>query len=118
MPPAPRHSNHAAWGVSVCKKVLYVSGEESAQQIKMRADRIGIKNQNCLILTETNTSDIIKHIEETKPDIVIIDSIQTLESSAVDSTAGSISQIRETAAEMNKVAKSLHIPTFLIGPHT
>lgn len=97
------------------KKVLYVSGEESAQQIKMRADRIGIKNQNCLILTETNTSDIIKHIEETKPDIVIIDSIQTLESSAVDSTAGSISQIRETAAEMNKVAKSLHIPTFLIG---
>lgn len=97
------------------KKVLYVSGEESAQQIKMRADRIGIKNQNCLILTETNTSDIIKHIEETKPDIVIIDSIQTLESSAVDSTAGSISQIRETAAEMNKIAKSLHIPTFLIG---
>lgn len=97
------------------KKVLYVSGEESAQQIKMRADRIGITNNECLILTETNTSDIIKHIEETKPDIVIIDSIQTLESSAVDSTAGSISQIRETAAEMNKVAKSLHIPTFLIG---
>lgn len=97
------------------KKVLYVSGEESAQQIKMRADRIGIKNNECLILTETNTSDIIKHIEETKPDIVIIDSIQTLESAAVDSTAGSISQIRETAAEMNKVAKSLHIPTFLIG---
>lgn len=97
------------------KKVLYVSGEESAQQIKMRADRIGITNNECLILTESNTSDIIKHIEETKPDIVIIDSIQTLESSAVDSTAGSISQIRETAAEMNKVAKSLHIPTFLIG---
>ena len=97
------------------KNILYVSGEESAQQIKMRAERIGINNENCLILTETNTSDIIKHIEETKPDIVIIDSIQTLESAAVDSTAGSISQIRETAAEMNKVAKSLHIPTFLIG---
>lgn len=97
------------------KKVLYVSGEESAQQIKMRAERIGIRNENCLILTETNTSDIIKHIEDSKPDIVIIDSIQTLESAAVDSTAGSISQIRETAAEMNKVAKSLHIPTFLIG---
>lgn len=97
------------------KKVLYVSGEESAQQIKMRAERIGIRNENCFILTETNTADIINHIENTKPDIVIIDSIQTLESVSVDSTAGSISQIRETAAEMNKVAKSLHIPTFLIG---
>ena len=97
------------------KKVLYVSGEESAQQIKMRAERIGVRNESCLILTETNTADITKHIEEIKPDIVIIDSIQTLESAAVDSTAGSISQIRETAAEMNKVAKSLHIPTFLIG---
>lgn len=97
------------------KKVLYVSGEESAQQIKMRAERIGVRNENCLILTETNISDITKHIEEQKPDVVIIDSIQTLESAAVDSTAGSISQIRETAAEMNKVAKSLHIPTFLIG---
>ncbi len=97
------------------KKVLYVSGEESAQQIKMRAERIGIANENCLILTETNTTEIIKHFEDVKPDIAIIDSIQTLESSAVDSTAGSISQIRETAAEMNKVAKSLHVPTFLIG---
>ena len=97
------------------KKILYVSGEESAQQIKMRAERIGVRNESCLILTETNTTDITKHIEETKPDIVVIDSIQTLESAAVDSTAGSISQIRETAAEMNKVAKSLHIPTFLIG---
>lgn len=97
------------------KKVLYVSGEESAQQIKMRAERIGIANENCLILTETNTTEIIRHFEDVKPDIAIIDSIQTLESSAVDSTAGSISQIRETAAEMNKVAKSLHVPTFLIG---
>lgn len=97
------------------KKVLYVSGEESAQQIKMRAERIGIANENCLILTETDTTEIIRHFEDVKPDIAIIDSIQTLESSAVDSTAGSISQIRETAAEMNKVAKSLHVPTFLIG---
>ena len=97
------------------RKVLYVSGEESAQQIKMRAERIGVHNENCLILTETNTSEIARHIEECRPDIVIIDSIQTLESAAVDSTAGSISQIRESAAEMNKVAKSLHIPTFLIG---
>ena len=97
------------------KKILYVSGEESAQQIKMRADRIGINNENCLVLTETNTTNIIKYFEEVNPDIAIIDSIQTLESQAIDSTAGSISQIRETAAEMNKVAKSLHVPTFLIG---
>ena len=97
------------------KKVLYVSGEESAQQIKMRAERIGIRNENCFILTETNTSDIIKHFESVKPDIVIIDSIQTLESPAIEATAGSISQIRETAAEMNKIAKAHHVPTFLIG---
>lgn len=97
------------------KKVLYVSGEESAQQIKMRAERIGIRNENCFILTETNTSDIIKHFKSTKPDIVIIDSIQTLESPAIEATAGSISQIRETAAEMNKIAKAHHVPTFLIG---
>ena len=97
------------------KKVLYVSGEESAQQIKMRAERIGIRNENCFILTETNTSDIIKHFESTKPDIVIIDSIQTLESPAIEATAGSISQIRETAAEMNKIAKAHHVPTLLIG---
>ncbi len=97
------------------KKILYVSGEESAQQIKMRAERIGIKNENCLILTETNTSEIVKHFEDSKPDIVIIDSIQTLESTSVEATAGSISQIRETAAEMNKMAKTYHVPTFLIG---
>ena len=97
------------------KKILYVSGEESAQQIKMRAERIGVNNENCLVLTETNTSNIVKHFEKENPDIAIIDSIQTLESPAVDSTAGSISQIRETAAEMNKIAKSLHVPTFLIG---
>ncbi len=97
------------------KKILYVSGEESAQQIKMRAERIGIRNENCYILTEINTSDIIKHFEQTKPDIAIIDSIQTLESPSIEATAGSISQIRETAAEMNKVAKAHHVPIFLIG---
>ena len=61
------------------KKVLYVSGEESAQQIKMRAERIGIANENCLILTETNTTEIIRHFEDVKPDIAIIDSMQTRE---------------------------------------
>lgn len=97
------------------KKVLYVSGEESQQQIKMRADRIGIKNDNCLILTETDTQDILKNVKESMPDIMIIDSIQTLESPSVEATAGSISQIRETAAELNKIAKALQIPVFLIG---
>ena len=97
------------------KKVLYISGEESQTQIKMRADRIGIRNENCLILTETDTKEIIKHFKEVQPDIVVVDSIQTLSSPYVDATAGSISQIRETAAEMNKIAKSYQVPVFLIG---
>ena len=97
------------------KKVLYVSGEESQKQIKMRADRIGIVNDNCLILNETDTQNILKHFKDVMPDIMIIDSIQTLESPSVEATAGSISQIRETAAEMNKIAKSFHVPVFLIG---
>lgn len=97
------------------KKVLYVSGEESRQQIKMRADRIGIKNDNCLILNETDTRNILKHFKDVMPEIMIIDSVQTLESPSVEATAGSISQIRETAAEMNKIAKTFHVPVFLIG---
>jgi len=97
------------------KKVLYISGEESQTQIKMRADRIGIKNENCLILTETDTKEILKHFKEVQPDIVIVDSIQTLTSPYVDATAGTISQIRESAAEMNKIAKSYQVPVFLIG---
>ena len=97
------------------KKVLYVSGEESQTQIKMRADRIGIRNEQCLILTETDTQEILKHFKEVQPDIVVVDSIQTLSSPYVDATAGSITQIRETAAEMNKIAKSYQVPVFLIG---
>lgn len=97
------------------KKVLYVSGEESRQQIKMRADRIGIENDNCLILNETDTQNILKHFKDVMPDIVIVDSVQTLESPSLEATAGSISQIRETAAEMNKIAKTFHVPVFLIG---
>ncbi len=97
------------------KKVLYISGEESQTQIKMRADRVGIKNENCLILTETDTKEILKHVKDVQPDIVIVDSIQTLSSPYVDATAGTISQIRESAAEMNKIAKSYQIPVFLIG---
>lgn len=97
------------------RKVLYISGEESQTQIKMRADRVGIKNENCLILTETDTKEILKHVKDVQPDIVIVDSIQTLSSPYVDTTAGTISQIRESAAEMNKIAKSYQIPVFLIG---
>ena len=97
------------------RKVLYISGEESQTQIKMRAERIGIHNTDCLILTETNTQEILKHFKNVQPDIVIIDSIQTLESPFVDATAGSLSQIRETAAEMNKIAKAYQVPVFLIG---
>lgn len=99
----------------VDKKVLYISGEESQTQIKMRADRIGINNENCFILTETNTQEILKHFKAVNPDIVVIDSIQTLESPYVDATAGSLTQIRETAAEMNKIAKAYQVPVFLIG---
>lgn len=97
------------------KKVLYISGEESQTQIKMRADRVGIQNENCLILTETDTKEILKHFKDVQPDLVIIDSIQTLSSPYVDATAGTISQIRETAAEMNKIAKTYQVPVFLIG---
>jgi len=97
------------------KKILYVSGEESQQQIKMRADRIGIKNENCMLLTETDTQEILKHFKDVMPDIMVIDSVQTLESPSVEATAGSISQIRETAAEMNKIAKTFQVPVFLIG---
>jgi DNA repair protein RadA/Sms len=96
-------------------KVLYVSGEESEQQLKMRAERIGVKNEDCFILTETASDEIFKHIENVKPELVIIDSIQTLYTSSVDSTAGSISQIKETAAEMQRFAKTSGVPVFLIG---
>lgn len=97
------------------KKVLYVSGEESCRQIKMRADRLGIDNKDCIILTETDTMEIIRHCKENKPCMVVVDSIQTLETASVDSVAGSISQIRESAALLNKMAKTSQIPVFLIG---
>lgn len=96
-------------------RVLYVSGEESEQQIKMRADRIGIKNEDCYILTETSTSNIFHQIRELEPQLLIIDSIQTLQSDTIDSTAGSISQIRECAGEFQRYAKESSVPVFLIG---
>ncbi len=95
--------------------VLYVSGEESAQQIRMRADRIGFIGEGCTLLTETSTSAILEHAERIQPDIVIIDSIQTLHSPMLDAVPGSVSQIRESAAEFLRFSKSRHIPVFLIG---
>ena len=96
-------------------KTLYVSGEESQKQIKMRAERITPNSDNCYILTETKTQNIFKQIEAIQPEIVIIDSIQTLHTEYIESTAGSISQIRETTAELIKFAKETNIPVILIG---
>jgi len=96
-------------------RVLYISGEESEQQIKMRADRIQIKNENCYLLTETNTSNIFSEIKKLQPQIVIVDSIQTLQTNLIESSAGSVSQIRECATEFQKFAKATNTPVFLIG---
>ena len=95
--------------------VLYVSGEESEEQIKMRADRIGPVHKNALILTETNTSKILQHAKTINPDLLVIDSIQTLASPHLDSAPGSISQVRECAAELQRFAKETNTPIFLIG---
>ena len=96
-------------------KTLYVSGEESQKQIKMRAERINPLSDNCYILTETKTQNIFKQIQAVQPEIVIIDSIQTLHTDYIESSAGSISQIRETTAELIKFAKETNIPVILIG---
>lgn len=96
-------------------KVLYVSGEESDQQIKMRAERIGIQNDDCFILTETNVQNIFKQAEQTQPDLLVIDSIQTLYSSHIESSPGSISQVRESTAQLLRFAKQSNVPVFLIG---
>lgn len=97
-------------------KVLYVSGEESEQQIKMRAERLAQSlNESCYIFTETNTQNIFLAIRELQPDMVIIDSIQTLHSELLDSTAGSIGQVRQCAGELMKFAKEANTPVFLVG---
>ena len=96
-------------------KTLYVSGEESAQQIKMRAERIHPGSENCYILTETKTQNIFSQIAELNPDIVVIDSIQTLHTDYIESSPGSISQIRETTTELIKFAKETNTPVILIG---
>ncbi len=95
--------------------VLYISGEESIQQIKMRADRLSLENDHFYLLTETHTQAIFKSIKKLKPTVVIVDSIQTLESNLIDAAAGSISQIKQTAAEFQRFAKETGTPVFLIG---
>jgi DNA repair protein RadA/Sms len=95
--------------------VLYISGEESEQQIKMRADRLKLKNDSFYLLTETSTQIIFQEIKKLKPQLVIVDSIQTLHTPFIDSSPGSVSQIRESAAELQRFAKETNTPVFLIG---
>ncbi len=96
-------------------KVLYISGEESEVQLSMRASRLGCIHPGCLVLTETDTSAIFNHIAELKPQLVVIDSIQTLTTPSIDASAGSISQIRECAAEFQRYSRGSATPVFLIG---
>ncbi|MDD5507356.1 MAG: DNA repair protein RadA [Bacteroidales bacterium] len=97
------------------KRILYVSGEESDQQLRMRADRLGIRNRDLYILTETSVQSILHQIGKIKPDLVVVDSVQTLQTDAVDSSPGSVSQVRECTSELQKLAKTSGIPVFLIG---
>ena len=97
------------------QKVLYVSGEESEQQIKMRANRLQMQNENFYLLTETSTQTIFSEIKKLKPDVVIVDSVQTLQTPFIESSPGSVSQIRECAAEFQRFAKETDTPVFLIG---
>ncbi len=97
------------------KTILYVSGEESATQLKLRADRIGRGSDNCFIVCETSLENIFTHIEELQPGILVVDSIQTIASDALESAAGSVSQVRECAARLLAYAKSSGVPVLLIG---
>lgn len=97
------------------KTILYVSGEESATQLKLRADRIGRGSDNCFIVCETSLDNIFEHIAEIQPGILVVDSIQTIASDALESSAGSVSQVRECAAQLLKYAKESGVPVILIG---
>lgn len=99
----------------VGKKILYVSGEESEQQISMRAERIGKANGDCYILTETSMQNIFAQVQAIQPDILIVDSIQTMHSALIESSPGSISQIKECTSELLRFAKESNTPVFLIG---
>lgn len=97
------------------RNVLYVTGEESDKQIRMRAERLGLKDSPCKILTETNTQNIFQQAVNVDPDLVVIDSIQTLQTNTIDSSSGSVSQIRACTAELMKYAKESGTPIILIG---
>lgn len=96
-------------------KVLYVSGEESQEQIRLRAERIGLKNKECYILTETNIQNIFQQAELLKPQLLVVDSIQTLYTDLIDSAPGSISQVRQCTADLMRYSKTTHVPVFIIG---
>jgi DNA repair protein RadA/Sms len=96
-------------------KVLYVSGEESQRQIKIRSDRMDASSDQCYVLSETKTQNIFTQIEALAPELVIIDSVQTLHTDYIDSSPGSVSQIKECTAEFIKFAKETHVPVFLVG---
>ena len=101
--------------LKIKQKVLYVSGEESQSQIKMRAERLGKQSSNCLILTETCTQNIFKNIETIAPEILVIDSIQTLYTEHLEASPGSVSQIKESTSELIKFAKETGVPVLVIG---
>ncbi len=100
---------------SMEERVLYVSGEESLQQTKMRADRLGVSSPHLLVVSETSVEKVLQHIQTVKPSVVVVDSIQTVYSSDLPSTPGSISQVREVASRLLYLAKNLSIPVFLVG---
>lgn len=101
--------------LSVTQKVLYVSGEESASQIKMRADRTGIHNEQCYVVNDNSLDILFTHFKDLVPEIVVIDSIQTLHSPIIEASAGSVSQIRECTSQLIKYAKETGVPVFIIG---
>lgn len=97
------------------KKILYISGEESTNQLKLRADRLNKSSDNCYIVSDTSLENILLYIKDLQPDIVVIDSIQTIATESVDSSPGSLSQVRECSALLLRLAKESHIPIILIG---
>ena len=101
--------------LSLNTNVLYISGEESQQQIKLRADRMDLSGENCFVLSQTETQKIFQQIKKVKPDLLIVDSIQTLHSNHIESGAGSVSQIRATAGELIQFAKNTNTPVILVG---
>lgn len=97
------------------RRILYVSGEESATQLKMRADRIGHANDNCIILCETSLENILEQVKNVEPGMLVIDSIQTIASDSLEAVAGSVSQVRECAAALLRLAKETDIPVMIVG---